>query len=86
MRMSREVTAPVCSCCTSPSAQHYVESESRTRVRGKTEMNTFYSSVVIGLVLAEVEAAHGQAEEAQAQTEVDLRPRRARFDISVLGN
>jgi len=34
----------------------------------------------------EMEAAQGQTEEAQAQTEVDLRPRRARFGISILGN
>jgi len=46
----------------------------------------FYWSVVIGVVLAEIEAARGQTEEAQAQTEVDLRPRRARFGISILGN
>ena len=45
-------------------------------------MKTFYLSVVIGVVLAEMEAAQGQTEEAQAQTEVDLRPRRARFGIS----
>jgi hypothetical protein len=33
-------------------------------------MKTFYLSVVIGVVLAEMEAAQGQTEEAQAQTEV----------------
>jgi len=49
-------------------------------------MKTFYLSVVIGEVLAEMEAAQGQTEEAQAQTEVDRRPRRARFGISILGN
>ena len=32
-------------------------------------MKTFYLSVVIGEVLAEMEAAQGQTEEAQAQTE-----------------
>jgi hypothetical protein len=48
-------------------------------------MKTFYLSVVIGVVLAEIGAAQGQTEEAQAQTEVD-RPRRARFGISILGN
>ena len=36
--------------------------------------NTFHLSVVIGVVLAEMEAAQGQTEDAQAQ-EVDLRPR-----------
>jgi len=45
---------------------------------------TFHLSVVIGVALAEMEAAQGQTEEAQAQ-EVDLRPRRARFGISILG-
>jgi len=49
-------------------------------------MKTFYLSVVIGVVLAEIEAAQGQTEEAQARTEVDLCPRRARFGISILGN
>jgi hypothetical protein len=49
-------------------------------------MKTFYLSVVIGVVLAEIEAAQGQTEEAQAQTEVDLRPRRVRFGISIVGN
>jgi hypothetical protein len=48
-------------------------------------MKTFYLSIVIGVVLAEIEAAQGQTEEAQAQTEVDLR-RRARFGISIVGN
>ena len=52
----------------------------------ETEMKTFYLSVVIGVVLAEMEAAQGQTEEAQAGSEVDLRPRRARFGISILGN
>ena len=47
---------------------------------------TFHLSVVIGVVLAETEAAQGQAEDAQAQTEVDLRPRRPRFGVSILGN
>ena len=46
---------------------------------------TFHLSVVIGVVLAEMEAAQGQTDDAQAQTEVDLRPRRARFGISILG-
>jgi hypothetical protein len=46
---------------------------------------TFHLSVVIGVVLAETEAAQGHTEEPQAQTEVDLRPRRARFGISILG-
>ena len=49
-------------------------------------MKTFYLSIVIGVLLVEMEAAQGQTEEAQAQTEVDLRPRRARFGISALGN
>jgi len=84
---SLRLPAPVCSCCRAPSAQHYVEFETAvTRQRGNTEMKTFYLSVVIGVVLAEIEAAQGQTEEAQAQTEVDLRPRRARFGISILGN
>jgi len=48
--------------------------------------NRFHLSVVIGVVLAETVAAQGLAEEAQAQTEVDLRPRRARFGISIPGN
>ena len=47
---------------------------------------TFHSSVVVGVVLAETEAAQGQTEKAQAQTKVDFRPRRARFGISILGN
>ena len=47
-------------------------------------MKTFHLSVVIGVVLAEMEAAQGQTEEAQGQTEVDLRPRRAQFGISIL--
>jgi hypothetical protein len=49
-------------------------------------MKTFYLSVVIGVVLAEMEAAQGQTEEVQAQTKVDLRPRRVRFGISILSN
>jgi len=47
-------------------------------------MKTFCLSVAIGKVLAETDAAQGQTEEAQAQTEVDLRPRRAQFGISIL--
>jgi len=46
---------------------------------------TFHLSVVIGVALAEMKAAQGQTEDAHAQ-EVDLRPRRARFGISTLGN
>jgi hypothetical protein len=46
---------------------------------------TFHLSVVIGAVLAEMEAAQVQTEDAHAQ-EVDLRPRRARFAISILSN
>ncbi len=87
-KTSGELPAPVCSCCRAPSAQHYVKSE--TAVQGwvgNTEMKkTLHLSVVIGVVLAETEAAQGQTEEAQAQTEIDLRPRRARFGISFLGN
>jgi hypothetical protein len=45
---------------------------------------TFQLSVVIGVVLAKTEAAQGQTEDAQAQTEVDLCLRRARFGISIL--
>jgi hypothetical protein len=45
---------------------------------------TFHLSVVIGVVV--VEAAQGQTEQAQAPTEVDFRPPRARFGISILGN
>ena len=45
---------------------------------------TFQLSVVIGVVLAKTEAAQGQPEDAQAQTEVDLRLRRARSGISIL--
>ena len=52
----------------------------------ETEMKTFHLSVVIGVALAEMEAAQGQTEEAQARREFDLRPRRARFGISILGN
>ena len=37
-------------------------------------MKTFYLSIVIGVVLAEIEAAQGQTEEAQAQTEVFFVP------------
>ncbi len=47
-------------------------------------MKTFYLSVVIGVVLVEMEAAQGQTEDAQAKTEVDLRLRRARSGISGL--
>jgi hypothetical protein len=47
---------------------------------------TFHLSVVIGVVLAEREAAQGQTEEAQARTEVDSRRRRARFGTSIMGN
>ena len=46
---------------------------------------TFYLSVVIGVALAEMKAAQGQTEDAHAQ-KADLRPRRARFGISMLGN
>jgi len=57
----------------------------KQRLRGNTEMKkTFHLSVVIGVVLAEMEAAQGQTEDAHAQ-EVDLGPRRARFGISNLG-
>jgi hypothetical protein len=49
-------------------------------------MKTFYLSVVIGVLLAGMEAAQGQTEEAQAQTKVDLRSRRVRFGISILSN
>jgi hypothetical protein len=45
---------------------------------------TFQLSVVIGVVLAKTEAAQGQTEDAQAQTEVDLCLRRARIGISIL--
>jgi hypothetical protein len=38
-------------------------------------MKTFYLSVVIGVVLAEMEAAQGQTEERQAQTEVIFVPK-----------
>jgi hypothetical protein len=47
---------------------------------------TFHVSVVIGVALAEMKAAQGQTEKAQAKTDVDLRPRTARFGISMLGN
>jgi hypothetical protein len=43
-------------------------------------------SVVIAPVLSETEAAQGQTEEAQAQTEVDLRPWRKALGMSILGN
>jgi len=46
---------------------------------------TFHLSVVIGVALAETEAVQGQTEDAQAQTEVDLRAPTARFGISILG-
>jgi hypothetical protein len=46
---------------------------------------TFHLSVVIGVALAEMEAAQGQTEDAHAQ-EVDLRPRRTRFGISTVGD
>jgi hypothetical protein len=46
---------------------------------------TFHLSVVIGVALAEMEAAQGQTEDAHAQ-EVEIRPRRARCGISTLGN
>ena len=46
---------------------------------------TFHLSVVIGMALAEMEAAQGQTGDARVQ-EVDLHPRRARFGISTLGN
>ncbi len=49
-------------------------------------MKTFYLSVAIGVVLAEIEAAQGLTEEAQGEEEVDLRPRGVRFGISILGN
>ena len=45
---------------------------------------TLQMSLVIGVVLATTEAAQGQTEDAQAQTEVDLRLRRAQFGISIL--
>ena len=45
---------------------------------------TLQLSVVIGVVLAKTEAAQGQAEDTQAQTEVNCRLRRARFSISIL--
>jgi hypothetical protein len=48
-------------------------------------MKTFYLSVVMGVVLAEMEAAQGQTKEAQTDTEVDLRPGRVRFGISIFG-
>jgi hypothetical protein len=48
-------------------------------------MKTFYLSVVMSVVLAEMETAQGQTKEAQAHTEVDLCPRRVRFGISILG-
>ena len=47
---------------------------------------TFHLSIVIGVVLAEMEAAQGQTDDGQVQTEVDLRPRRARFGTSMLAN
>jgi len=47
---------------------------------------TFHLSVVIAVVLAGAEVAQGQTEDAQARTEVDPRPRRARFGISIVGN
>jgi hypothetical protein len=51
-----------------------------------TEMKkTFHMSVVIGVALAEMEAAQGQTENAHAQ-KADLHPRRARFGISMLCN
>ena len=46
---------------------------------------TFHLSVVIGVALAEMKAAQGQTDNARTQ-EVDLRPQRARFGISTLGN
>ena len=46
----------------------------------------FHLSVVIGRLVGPTEAAQGQTEEAQAPTEVDLRLRRARFGISIVGN
>jgi hypothetical protein len=46
---------------------------------------TFHLSVVIGVVMSETEAAQGKTEEAQAQTDVDLRSRKAPFGISILG-
>ena len=48
-------------------------------------MKIFHLPIVIGVALAEMEAAQGQTEDAHAQ-EVDLRPRRTRFAISTLGN
>ncbi len=45
---------------------------------------TLQMSVVTGVVLATMEAAQGQTEDAQAKTEVDLRLRRARSGISGL--
>jgi hypothetical protein len=56
-----------------------------TRLRGDTEMKIFHLPIVIGMVLAETKAAQGQTEDAQVQTEVDVRFRRARFGISILG-
>jgi len=47
---------------------------------------TFHMSVVIGVVVAETEAAQGQTEQAQVSTEVDFGFRRARFGSSSLAN
>ena len=49
-------------------------------------MKIFHLPIVIGVVLAETEAAQGQTEDPQAPREVDLRTRRARFAISILSN
>jgi len=77
---------PVCSCCRAPSAQHYVESETPYKAAWGTEMKTFYLSLVMGMFLAERDAAQGQTEEAQAEAEVDLRPLRARFGTTIVAN
>jgi len=46
---------------------------------------TFHLSVVIGMTLAETEAAQEQTKEAQAGMEVDSLRRRAWFSISIMG-
>ena len=49
--------------------------------------NTSHWSLVIGVVLAETEAAQGQTEEVHAQTRKLTSVRgRARFGISIMGN
>jgi hypothetical protein len=50
------------------------------------EMKKFYLSVVISVVLAEMETVQGQTEESQAQKEVHLRPRTARLGTSILAS